>query len=84
MTMTSRQRAWVSVGLVALLAALIAFGGHYRLLGVLFLPLAMWVGIRREPEQMRIRPWIRVLGWLLVGACVVLLVMAVVSIVAGR
>jgi hypothetical protein len=64
MTMTNKQWAFVSIVLVAVLIALVIFGGGYRAVGALFLLLGLWLSLRREPEQMRIRPAIRVLGWL--------------------
>ena len=82
--MTSKQWTGVSLALAVLLSALTIFGGRYRVAGVLFLPLGLWLTLRREPEPNRIRPWIKVLGWILVRFSIVVLVASVIAIVAGR
>ena len=84
MTLTNKQWTWVSVVAAALLLALAIFGGGYRSLGTLFLPIGLWFSLRREPEQREIRPAIRVLGWIFVGVAVVAIVASVIAITAGR
>jgi hypothetical protein len=59
MSITNRQWTFASLVLALLLAALFTFGGHYRSVRVLFLPLGFWLSLRREPEQMQVRPWLR-------------------------
>jgi len=81
--MTNRQRTLASLVLAVLLAALFAFGGSYRAVLVLFLPFGFWLSVRREPEQMQVRPWIRVLGWVFVGFAVAAFIWAVIAL-AGR
>ncbi|MDB6030295.1 MAG: hypothetical protein JWM16_633 [Verrucomicrobiales bacterium] len=61
--MTSKHWTLVSVVSAALLLGLAIFGGGYRSLGVILLPLGLWFSLRPEPEQIRVRPAIRVLGW---------------------
>jgi hypothetical protein len=82
--MTNKQWTLASLGLAVILAALFAFGGHYRAVPVLFLPLGLWLSLRREPEEKQVRPWIAVLGWVFVGFSVVALIAAVVAIAAGK
>jgi hypothetical protein len=82
--MTNKQWTFASLVLAALLTALAIFGGGYRAVGVLFLPLGLWLSLGREPEQRQIRPAIRVLGWLFVGFAVVALVGSLIAITAGR
>lgn len=84
MTMTSKQ--WTLVGVVsaALLLALAIFGGGYRSLGTLFLPLGLWLSLRHEPEQREVRPAIRVLGWLFVIVAAAAIVVSVIAIAVGR
>ncbi len=84
MTWTSKQWALVSVASAALLIALAIFGGGYRTLGTLFLPLGLWFSVRREPEQMQIRPAIRVLGWILIGMAAAAIVASVIAIGTGK
>lgn len=84
MTMTNKQWTFASLVLAALLTALIIFDGRYRTVGVLLLPLGLWLSLRREPEQMQIRPVIRVLGWVFVGLAMVAIVTSVIAITAGR
>jgi hypothetical protein len=60
------------------------FGGGYRALGILFLPVGLWISLRREPEQMKVRPAIQVLGWIFVGVAAIAIVAAVIAIAAGR
>ena len=84
MSMTNKQWTFVSLVLTALLIALLIFGGAYRAIGVLFLPLGLWLSLRREPEQRQVRPTIKVLGWIFVGLAIVALVASVITIAAGR
>jgi hypothetical protein len=84
MTMTSKHWTLVSVVSAALLIALVIFGGGYRALGTLFLPLGLWFSLRHEPEQMQIRPAIRVLGWLFVAVAAIAIVGSVVAITRNR
>ena len=84
MSITNKQWTLASLGLAVLVAALFALGGRYRAVLVLFLPLGVWLGVRREPEEARIRPWIRVLGWLFVGFSVVVLIASIIAVVAGK
>ena len=74
----------MSVVSAALLLALAIFGGGYRSLGTLFLPVGLWFSLRREPEQREIRPAIRVLGWMFVGAAAVAIVASVIAIASAR
>ena len=69
---------------VALLLALAIFGGGYRSLGTLFLPLGLWIGLKHEPEQRQIRPAIRMLGWIFVGVAAIAIIVSVIAIAAGR
>ena len=62
MSITNKQWTLASLGLAVLVAALFALGGRYCAVLVLFLPLGVWLGVRREPEEARTRPWIRVVG----------------------
>ena len=86
--MTNNQWTFVNLTLTALLTAfliaLVIFGGRYCAVGALFLPLGLWLSLRREPEQMRIRPTIRVLGWVFVTLAVVALVASVIALTAGK
>ncbi len=84
MTLSSKHWTLVSVVSAALLLALAIFGGSYRALGVLFLPLGLWFSLRREPEQAEIRPAIRVLGWIFIGVAAAAIVASVIAISAGR
>ena len=84
MTTTSKHWILVSVVSAALLLALAIFGGGYRALGTLFLPVGLWFSLRREPEQREIRPAIRVLGWIFVGVAALAIVASVIAITAGR
>ena len=84
MTLTNKQWTWVSVVSAALLLALAIFGGGYRSLGTLFLPVGLWFSLRREPEQREIRPAIRVLGWMFVGVAAVAIVASVIAIASAR
>ena len=84
MSMTNKQWAFLGLGVAVLLAALVIFGGRYRAIGILFLPLGLWLSLRREPEQTQIRPGIKVLGWVFVGLAIVALIASVVAITAGR
>ncbi|MCC6821810.1 MAG: hypothetical protein IT579_13845 [Verrucomicrobia subdivision 3 bacterium] len=82
--MTKKHWLLVSVVSAALLIGLAIFGGGYRSLGILFLPLGLWFSLRREPEQMHVRPVIQVLGWLFVGVAVVAVVASAIAIGANR
>lgn len=84
MTLTNKQWTLLSVVSAALLLALALFGGGYRAFGTLFLPVGFWISLRREPEQMKVRPAIQVLGWIFVGVAAVAIVAAVIAIAAGR
>ncbi|PYK62388.1 MAG: hypothetical protein DME21_06580 [Verrucomicrobia bacterium] len=84
MTLTNKQWTWVSVVSAALLLALAIFGGGYRSLGILFLPVGLWFSLRRQPEQREIRPAIRVLGWMFVGVAAVAIVASVIAIASAR
>jgi hypothetical protein len=84
MTMTSKHWTLVSVVSAALLLALALFGGGYRALGILFLPVGLWFNLRHEPEQRETRPAIRVLGWIFVGVATVAVVASVITIAAPR
>jgi len=84
MTMTTKHWILVSVVSAALLLALAIFGGGYRALGTLFLPVGLWFSLRHEPEQREIRPAIRVLGWIFVGMATVAVVVSVVAIASHR
>jgi hypothetical protein len=55
MTVTSKLWTVLSVVSTALLIGLAIFGGGYRALGALVLPLGLWFSLRREPEQKEIR-----------------------------
>jgi hypothetical protein len=84
MTLSSKQWTLVSVVSAALLLALAMFGGSYRALGVLFLPVGLWFSLRHEPEQREVRPAIRVLGWIFIGVAAAAIVASVIAISAGR
>jgi len=83
--MTRRNKRWIftSLFLPVLLIALTSFGGAYRAVGILFLPVCFWLSLRNEPEQRQIRPWIRVLGWVFVSVAAVAVVASVIAIRAG-
>jgi hypothetical protein len=74
----------VSVISAALLVALAMFGGSYRALGILFLPLGLWFGIKGEQKQTEIRPAIQVLGWIFVGLAAVAVLASLVAIPAEQ
>ena len=84
MTLTIRQWTVLSVGSAALLIGLAWFGGGYRSLGVLFLPLGLWLELIKAPDQRQIRPAIRVLGYVFVGVAVVAIMASVFAIAARR
>ena len=84
MTLSSKQRTLLIVVLTVLLLLLAKFGGGYRSLGTLFLPLGLWFSLKREPEQAEIRPAIRVLGWIFVCVAAIAIVASVIAITAGR
>jgi hypothetical protein len=84
MTLTNKQWTLVSIVSAALLLALAIFGGGYRALGILFLPLGFWFSLRHEPEQKQVRQAIRVLGWIFVCVAAVAVIASVVTILAGR
>ena len=84
MTLTNKQWTFASLVLIAVLIALARFGAGYRAVGVLFGPLGLWLTLKREPKEGKIRPGIKVLGWLFVGFAVVALVGSVIAITAGR
>ena len=74
----------MSVVSAALLIALAIFGGGYRAVGVLFLPLGLWLSLRREPEQREIRPAIRALGWIFIAIAIGAVIGSVIAITASR
>lgn len=85
MSITNKQWTFASLCLAVLLAALFAFGGRYRAVLVLFLPLVVWLGIvRHEPEEARVRPWIRALGLLFVGFSLLVLIASLIVLAAGH
>ena len=84
MTLSSKHWTLVSVISAALLLALMIFGGGYRTLGTLFLPVGLWLSLRREPEQRKVRPSIRVLGWIFIGVAVVTAIASVLVMVVRR
>ena len=84
MTMTSKHWSLVSVVSAALLLALAIFGGGYRAIGILFLPVGLWFSLRHEPEQREIRPVIRVLGWIFICVATVAVVASVVTIASHK
>ena len=84
MTVTNKQWTLATLDLAVLFAALFAFGGHYRGRPILFLPLGLWLSLRREPEQKQIRPWIAALGWVFVGLSVLALIAVVIAVAAGQ
>jgi hypothetical protein len=84
MTLTNRHWTLVSVVSAALLLALAIFGGGYRALGALFLPVGLWFSLKHEPEQRGIHSAIRVLGWICVGVAIVAVVASVFSIASHR
>ena len=85
MTLTNKQSNLVILVVLALLLALVIFGGgYYPALGALLGPVGFWFRLRREPEQARIRPGIRLLGWIFVAVAVVAIVGAVIEFSTGR
>jgi uncharacterized membrane protein len=84
MSITNRQWTLASLVVAVLLAALFVFGGHYRAILVLFLPLGFWLSLRREPEQTQTRPGIRALGWVFVCFSILVLIASLITIAAGR
>jgi hypothetical protein len=80
MTLSNKHWILVSVVSAALLLALAMFGSSYRALGLLFLPVGLWFSLKREPEQVEIRPAIRMLGWVLVGLAAVAIVASAIAI----
>ena len=84
MTLTNKQWTLLSIASVAVAAAIAIFGGHYRALCSLILPLCVWLSLKHEPEQMKVRPLIRVFGWIFVCLAVFAVIGAVISILAGR
>lgn len=83
-TITNRQRTLASLVFGALLAALLAFGGRYRAVLALFLPLSFWFSLSQEPEQREIRPCIRPLGWLFVGFSIVMIIAVIIAAAASE
>jgi len=84
MTLSNKQWTLLSIASVGLAVALAIFGGRYRALCVLVLPLCFWLSLRHEAEQKQVRPAIRVLGWVFVSIAVLAVIGAVISILAGR
>ena len=84
MTITNKQRTLISLAIVALMVGILIFGRGYRAFGVFFIPFGLWLNLKREPEQMQMRPAIRVLGWIFVAAAVVALVAVAFAIASGR
>lgn len=84
MTMTIKHWTLASIIAAALVLALMILGGGYRALGLLLLPVGLWLGLKREPEQAEIRPATRLLGWLFVGLAALAVIAAALAIGASR
>jgi hypothetical protein len=84
MTLSNKQWTLLSTVSVGLAVALAIFGGRYRALCALVLPLCFWLSLRHEPEQKQVRPAIRVLGWIFVCIATFAVIGAVISLLAGR
>jgi hypothetical protein len=84
MTLSSKHWTLVSVVSAALLLDLAIFGGSYRALGVLFLLVGLWLRFKREPEQMEIRPAVRVIGWIFVCLAAVAIVASALAIASHK
>ena len=74
----------MSIVTVALLILVVILGGVYRLFYIVLFPLCLWLSLRHEPDQKRVRPGIRVLGWIFVCIATLAVVGAVISLLAGR
>jgi hypothetical protein len=84
MTLTNKQWTFLSIVTVALLILVVILGGVYRLFYIVLFPLCLWLSLRHEPDQKRVRPGIRVLGWIFVCIATLAVVGAVISLLAGR
>jgi apolipoprotein N-acyltransferase len=84
MKLTNRQWTLLSAVAAALLLVLAIFGGDYRSLGIIFMPLCLWVSLKREPKQTGIRPGFRVLGWIFVALAAAAVVGSIIAISAGK
>ena len=84
MTITNKQRTLISWAIVAVMVGILIFGRGFRAFGIFFIPLGLWLNLKREPEQMQVRPAIRVLGWIFVAAAFVALVAVGIAIASGR
>ena len=84
MTLTSKQWTLLSGASVALLVAVAAFGGRYRVLCALLLPLCLWLSLRHEPEQKQVRPAIQALGWTFACVAIMAVIGSAITILADR
>ena len=84
MTLTNKQWTLMSIVTVALLILVAILGGVYRLFYIVLFPLCLWLSLRHEPDQKRVRPAIRVLGWIFVCIATLAIIGAVISLLAGR
>jgi hypothetical protein len=81
--MTRQHWIIASQLLCMLLIALPTFSGDYRGAGILLFPVCLWLSLRNEPEQRQMRPWIRVLGWVVASVAAVGIVAAFICIATG-
>lgn len=84
MRVTNKQWIVLSLALTAIITMLAIFAGYYRAVGVLLLPLGLWLNLRREPDQMQIRPAIRLIGFVFVTLAFVTIIATVITITASR
>jgi hypothetical protein len=84
MTLTDKQRTLISWAIVAVMVGILVFGRGFRAFGVFFLPLGLFLCLKRDREQIQMRPSFKVLGWIFITTAVVTLVAVAFAIASGR
>ncbi len=84
MSITNKLWTFASLGVALVIATLFLLGGHYSAVLVLFLPLGFWLSLKQEPSQANVRPWIKVLGWLLVGFSLLAIIASAIAFATGK